>query len=156
MTTRILAVLPFIISEEQKGFVPGRQILDSIILVHEKIHSLSAAKKEGFLIKLDLAKAYDRVEWDVLFKIMGAFGFDDKVIKIIREMITTPMFSILINGSPTNFFKTSRGLRQGDPISPILFTILAESMSRLIHKLKQSKTIKGLQPSSANVFCTHQ
>lgn len=105
---------------------------------------------------MDLAKAYDRVEWDLLFKIMGAFGFDDKVTKIIRELITTPMFSILINGSPTNFFKNSRGLRQGDPISRILFTILAESMSRLIHKLKQSKTIKGLQPSSANVFCTHQ
>lgn len=124
--------------------------------MHENIHSFNSTKKEGFLIKLDLVKAYDRVEWHVLFRIMEAFGFDEKITKIIRELITAPLFSILINGSPTKFFKTSRGLRQGDPISPLLFTILVESMSRLIHNLKLSKTIKGLQPSSANVFCSHQ
>lgn len=124
--------------------------------MHENIHSLNAANKEGFFIKLDLVKAYDRVDCQALFRIMEAFGFDEKIIKIIIELISTPMFSILINGSPSKFFKSSRGLRQGDPISSILFTILAESMSKLIQKMKVNKIIKGLHPSSANVFCSYQ
>lgn len=63
LTSRILTLLPSIISPQQSGFVPGRQILDSIIKVHENIHSLSRAKKEGFFLKIDLSKAYDRVVW---------------------------------------------------------------------------------------------
>ena len=62
LTLRILPLLPVVISRQQNGFVPGRQILDSIITIHENIHSLSVSKKEGFLLKLDLSKAYDKVD----------------------------------------------------------------------------------------------
>ena len=65
------------------GFVPGRQILDSIMMVHEVIHSLEAGKREGMLLKLDLSKDYDRVDWAFLDKVLHAFGFDQKVCKII-------------------------------------------------------------------------
>ena len=77
LTSCILKVLPLIISPQQSRFVPGRQILDSITMVHEVIHSLEARKREGFLLKLDLSKAYDRVDWGFLKVVLQAFGFDD-------------------------------------------------------------------------------
>ncbi len=77
LTSRLLRVLPLIISPQQTNFVPGRQILDSIVSVHEVIHSLEVGKKEGFLLKLDLSKAYDRVDWKFLFAILCAFSLDD-------------------------------------------------------------------------------
>lgn len=66
LTLRFMKVLPVIISLQQFGFVPRRQILDSIMLVHEVIHSLEVGKREGFLLKLDLSKAYDHVDWTLL------------------------------------------------------------------------------------------
>lgn len=83
LTSRLLAILPLVIFEEQKGFVLGRQILDSTILVHENIHSLNAANKEGFLIKLDLAKAYDRVEWQVL---LGSWRPLDLMRRLLKSL----------------------------------------------------------------------
>ena len=83
LTFGLLNILPLIISKQQTGFVPGRQILDSIMMVHEVIHSLEVGKREGMLLKLDLSKAYDRVDWYLLDKVLNAFGFDSKVRKII-------------------------------------------------------------------------
>ena len=113
-------------------FVPGRKILDSIVSVHEVIHSLEAGKKEGFLLKLDMSKAYDRVDWNFLLAALRAFGFNAQVCKLISQLVSSPSLSILVNGLPSLFFSPSRGLRQGDPISPVLFVILAECLGRLI------------------------
>ena len=103
-------------------------------MVHEVIHSLEVGKREGFFLKLDLSKAYDRVDWGCLKAILQAFGFDDQVCKIIFQLVSTPSLTILVNGAPSNFFFPSRGLRQGDPISPVLFIILAECIGRLIQR----------------------
>ena len=78
LTLRILTLLPHIISRQQNGFVLSRQIVDSIITMHENIHSLSFSKKEGFLLKLDLSKAYDRVDWLFLLQVLEAFGFSSR------------------------------------------------------------------------------
>ena len=83
LTSRYLKIFPLIISKQQTSFVLGRQILDSIMMVHEVIHSLEASKREGMFLKLDLSKAYDRVDWDFLENVLYAFGFDNKVFKII-------------------------------------------------------------------------
>ena len=78
LTLRIMTLLPHIISRQQNGFVPGRQIVDSIITVHENIHSLSVSKNVGFLLKLDLSKAYDRVDWNFLLRVLEDFGFSKR------------------------------------------------------------------------------
>ncbi|XP_059066199.1 uncharacterized protein LOC131857544 [Cryptomeria japonica] len=78
LTLRLLGVLPLLISPQKNVFVPGRQILDSIIIVHENIHSLLEVKSQGFLQKLDIVKSCDRVDWCFLKKILQAFGFSGK------------------------------------------------------------------------------
>ena len=102
--------------------------------VHEVIHWLEAGKREGFFLKLDLSKAYDRVDWGFLKAILQAFGFDDQVCKIILYLVSTPSLPVMVNGAPSNFFFPSRGLRQGDPISHILFIILVKCIGRLIQR----------------------
>ena len=126
-------------------------------MVHEVIHSLEASKREGMLLKLDLFKAYDRVDWAFLDKVLHAFGFDQKVCKIISQLFTTPSLAILVNGAPIDFFKPLRGLWQGDPLSLNLFIIMAKCLGRLIEKSKQDGSLKGLKPSmKCTPFSHHQ
>lgn len=104
---------------------------------------------------MDLAKAYDRVEWTVLFQILHLFGFGAKLIQLIRECITTAKFSILLNGSPHGYFKSERGLRQGDPLSPALFTILSYILSRLLADSVQSGKLSGVKISRNSPRISH-
>ena len=79
----------------------GRKILDSIIFVHENIHSLAVSKKEGFLLKLDLSKAYDRVDWNFILKGLEAFGFNKRFKDLIFMLISLASFLVLFNGPPS-------------------------------------------------------
>ena len=79
-------------------------------MVHEAIHSMEAGKREGMLPKLDLSKTYDRVDWSFLDMVLKAFGFDIKSCKLISQLVTTSSLVVLVNGSPSDFFKPSCGL----------------------------------------------
>eukprot|EP00253_Pinus_taeda_P022901 PITA_22901 len=156
IANRLKMILPGIISQEQSGYVEGRQILDNILLAQEMIHSLHSRKEAGMLMQLDLSKAYDKVSWTYLEAILEAFGFSKQWIKWILALIKSPRYSILVNGAPSAPFSPSRGIRQGDPLSPFLFVILMEGLSRLIAKRKADGQIKGLQPIRSCPATTHQ
>jgi len=136
--------------------VEGRQILDGIIVTQEVIHSLKMKKQKGILMKLDLSKAYDLLNWDYLRAILGAYGFENRWIEWIFSMISTPNFSILVNGMPTGTFNATRGIRQGDAISPFLFILAVEGLGSKLKKELREKKIKGIKLWGNNLTITHQ
>eukprot|EP00253_Pinus_taeda_P012046 PITA_12046 len=156
IANRLKSIHPGIISEEQLGYVEGRQILDNILLAQEMIHSLHSRKEEGMLMQLDLSKAYDKVSWRYLEVVLDAFGFCGTSIKWILALIKSPRYSILVNGAPSFPFTPLRGIRQGDSLSPFLFVILMEGLNRTIAKKKAEGSIKGLQPIRSLPATTHQ
>lgn len=106
-------------------------------------------------IKVDLAKAYDRVEWEVLTQLLLLYGFGAKIVSLIKACISTAQFSILLNGSPYGYFKAHRGLRQGDPMSPALFTILSDLLSRMLAEAVQLGKLMGVKISRNSPSVSH-
>lgn len=96
-------------------------------------------------IKIDLSKVYNRIEWEVLDTMHINYNFDVKVRRLIKECMSTARFSILLNGSPWGYFTAGRGVRQGDPMSPGLFTLFSDLLSCMLDKAKQDKRISGVK-----------
>lgn len=142
---RLAILLPKIISLEQGGFVPHRETPEGDIVAHEVLHSISTQKYLAMILKLDMMKAYDRVEWKALKIVLVRLGFSLAWIKWIMVCISLARFSVLINGSPYGFFHSSRGLRQGDPLSHFLFILLAKALSRAIGTAQENNLWKGIK-----------
>ena len=158
ITTRMQQILPNLISENQSAFVPGRAISDNVLITHEILHYLliSSARKYGSMaIKTDMSKAYDRVEWDFLKAVLSKFGFHETFIAWILECVTSVSYSFLINGSPQGRVLPSRGLRQGDPLSPYLFILCTEVLSGLCKKAQVLKQLSGIRVSQNGPRVNH-
>eukprot|EP00253_Pinus_taeda_P029799 PITA_29799 len=145
IATRLKPLLPSLISENQGGFLSNRQIHDSIILVQEAIHSSISRQEKGFVLKLDLANAFDRVRHSFLFVVLKKMGFDSLFINTIAACISGPWISPLINGRPCEALQSSRGLRQGCPLSPYLFILMAESFSKALDHNRRVGLITGIK-----------
>ena len=105
-------------------------------------------------IKLDISKAYNRVEWVFLREIMLKLGFDDRWVHLAMKTVHTATYSMLINGEPKCYITPSHGIKQGDPLSPYLFLLCADGLSSLIKKVVERQQLHGIL-SCTNGWCTY-
>ena len=98
------------------------------------------------MIKVDLAKTYDKVSWNLLKEVLIAYGFKHDWVRWISNLVSLAFFSILVNGAPSITFQASRGLRQGDPLSPFLFILMAEVLGRALKAKRMDRTVTSLFP----------
>ncbi|XP_042950031.1 uncharacterized protein LOC122282138 [Carya illinoinensis] len=148
IANRLKKILPDVISDIQCAFVPGRQISDNVLIAYETLHFLRLKRygTKGFMsLKLDMSKAYDRVEWTFLAKIMESLGFARNFISLIMKCVRTISFSVLVNGSPKGPIIPSRGIKQGDPLSPYLFLLCTEGLISLFINSAGREGVKRVQ-----------
>jgi len=157
LANRLKHVLPTIISPEQSAFIPGRLITDNILVAFETLHTMDTRLKgrEGFMaLKLDMSKAYDRLEWDFLEAMLRKLGFAPRWIHFLVTCVRTVTYSTLINGQPNGRIVLSHGIRQGDPLSPYFFIICAEAISSMLQYSVRNGDITGV-PISRGGTCIH-
>ena len=150
LANRLKRVMGKLVNKAQHAFVEGRQILDASLIANEVIDSLMRKKERRILCKLDIEKAYDQISWNFIISALQKIGFGCKWVNWIRWCISIASFSILFNGSPMGFFRSSRGLRQGDPLSPYLFVLGMEAFSLLIDTVASGGHLPGFKVIGRN------
>ncbi|KAH9799959.1 reverse transcriptase domain-containing protein [Citrus sinensis] len=148
IANRLKHLLNTIISPTQSAFIPNRLITDNVIIGYECLHKIrhSKGKRNGLVaLKLDISKAYDRVEWSFVKATMLRLGFSSGWVDLVMRCITTASFSVLINGVAKGLIRPQRGLRQGCPLSPYLFILCAEVFSSLLMQAENQNLIHGVR-----------
>ena len=151
-------LLNSIILETQSAFTADILITNNILIAFESLHHMktNCTGKKGFMaLKLDMSKAYDRVEWIFLEKILLKLCFQAPWVALIMECITTVSYSILENGEPKGMISPSRGLRQGDPFSPCLFLFCTEGLNAIFKKAAMKGDIEGFSLCRNGSKVTH-
>jgi hypothetical protein len=158
LANRLKPILQHIVSPEQSAFVSGRLISDNILVAFETLHTMASrlSGKEGYMaLKLDMSKAYDRLEWDFLEAMLLKLGFAARWINLLMVCVRSVTYSILINGRPFGRIFPSRGLRQGDPLSPYLFILCAEALSSSLRNAERARKITGVPISRGGIRIHH-
>ncbi|CAN6226415.1 unnamed protein product [Urochloa humidicola] len=132
LTSRLQLEIPHLIDVDQTGFIKGRSISENFVYALELVQCCNKRKLPTLVLKLDFAKAFDSVNWDSLQEIMMASGFPDRWCQWIAALLSSSKMAVLVNGSPRPWFTCGRGLRQGDPLSPYLFLLVADVLQQMI------------------------
>lgn len=148
-------VMSNLISDSQSAFVSGRYILDGVVVLSELIEEAKLTRIERMVFKVDFAKAYDSVDWDFLLDMLQAMKFPEKWILWISSCISSASANVLLNGTPSGEFILKRGLRQGDPLSPFLYLIVAEALNILMNRAVQAGLIKPAEVGRDKVRVSH-
>ncbi|XP_058784794.1 uncharacterized protein LOC131659630 [Vicia villosa] len=146
LANRLKLVLDKCVLEEQSAFIEGRSILDNAMVATEIIHALkrkTSGNMANLALKIDISKAYDRVDWGFLREIMRRMGFDERWIHWLLMCVTSVHYSVLVNSDRVEPIFPGRGLRQGDPLSPYLFILVFEGLSALIKRAVSRGDIHG-------------
>lgn len=146
---RLKQVLCDLISPAQASFIPGRQSINNVVTCQEVIHSLrhTKARKGGMVLKLDLEKAYDRMEWSFFEETLRDASLPTLMIDVIMMILQQSSCRLLWNGESSDKIRPPRGLRQGDPLSPYLFVLCMERLSQWISKKVEEGRWRPLQVS---------
>ncbi|KAJ9564711.1 hypothetical protein OSB04_000677 [Centaurea solstitialis] len=156
IVNRIKPHLDHLVNKAQSAFISDRRIGDNILMAHELVtgyHLDSGPPRCAF--KIDLRKAYDMVSWDFLFCMLKGFNFHPTLVKWITEMVSTTSYSVVVNSEAKGFFHGKRGIRQGDPLSPYLFTVVMEGFSMLFKQCIEEAGTFGYHLGCEEFGITH-
>lgn len=151
ITNKLKPFMHSIISNNQSTFILGRLISDNILVAHEMLYSMKKEKKgkvEKLAVRLDISKAYDRVEWSYIKVVLKTLSIKTQWIRLVMSRISTINYSILV-------FCSLKGFRQGDHLSPYLFLMCAEGLSYLINKFEKKGEVQGLTVSRGGRIISH-
>jgi hypothetical protein len=158
MANRVRPMMDQIISQSQSAFIPGRLISDNVLIAHEIHHAMkvkTGGRNGEMSIKLDMSKAFDRIEWVFVLKTLQKLGFPVIFVDRIRMCLSSVQFSFLLNGEEFGQLTPQRGIRQGDPLSPYLFIICSEVLSMLLTDLASAGRIHGAAASKYGPRISH-
>ncbi|KAJ3685147.1 hypothetical protein LUZ61_014311 [Rhynchospora tenuis] len=149
LSARMRVIMSKLVGSNQCAFVPGRIISDNILLLREIMHSFasSAFPKQAFCFKCDLSKAFDRMEWHFVVRVLQLYGFPPAFISWVMGCVTSASFAILFNGSTDGFITPTRGLRQGCALSPYLFILCMDILNRMFEFKMSKGLLSGLSIS---------
>jgi hypothetical protein len=144
-----------IISPHQTSFIPGRYILDGVAVIHEVLHDLARKKQSSIVLKLDFEKAYNKVSWIFLKEVIEKKRFCERWIDWIMKSVCGGRVAVNLNGELGHYFRSYKGLRQGDPLSPLLFNLVADTLSTMLERAFENSNLVGVTPHLVNSGLTH-
>ena len=158
LANRLKKIMPQLIFDHQSAFMANWLILDNIMVAFKTLHYMRnhSSSNTGYMaLKLDISKAYDKVERLYMEKLMRKMGFAEAWIKLMMMCISTTTYSVLINGEPQGHITPTRGLRQGNLLSPYLFLLCTEGFHGLLKKAETTGNIRGVSICRNGPRLTH-
>jgi exonuclease III len=137
IATKLAQVAPNIIHPNQAGFMPGRSIFDQVRLAKMMVHYAEATETNGLIVALDQEKAYDKISHEYLWRTLEKYNLPQRFINMVRSLYESAETVVIVNGAISKPFQVSRGVRQGDPLSCLLFNIAIEPLANLLRKNDQ-------------------
>jgi hypothetical protein len=155
LAARLAKVMDSVVASTQSAFVKGRNLVDGVMVVNEVIDFAKKSGRACFVLKVDFEKAYDSVDWGFLEYMLRRFGFVGKWIDWIKACVFAGNLSVLVNGSPTPEINIQRGLKQGDPLAPFLFLLVAEGFAGLMRSAVEKCLFDGFGVGSGGCKVSH-